>query len=97
VVVEKDGDDEDGEDNDNFFLDTFAKIKIELLLLARTNNNNNNDVNNSNNTVVKTLGAAAEALVLFVTKNYPSSTVKHILFELKLTKLINRRLVIVVV
>jgi hypothetical protein len=95
VVVEKDGDDEDGEDNDNFFLDTFAKIKIELLLLARTNNND--DVNNSNNTVVKTLGAAAEALVLFVTKNYPSSTVKHILFELKLTKLINRRLVIVVV
>jgi hypothetical protein len=94
VVVEKDGDDEDGEDNDNFFLDTFAKIKI--LLLARTNNNND-DVNNSNNTVVKTLGAAAEALVLFVTKNYPSSTVKHILFELKLTKLINRRLVIVVV
>jgi hypothetical protein len=96
VVVEKDGDDEDGEDNDNFFLDTFAKIKIELLILARTNNNND-DVNNSNNTVVKTLGAAAEALVLFVTKNYPSSTVKHILFELKLTKLINRRLVIVVV
>jgi hypothetical protein len=96
VVVEKDGDDEDGEDNDNFFLDTFAKIKIELLLLARTNNNND-DVNNSNNTVVKTLGAAAEVLVLFVTKNSPSSTVKHILFELKLTKLINRRLVIVVV
>jgi hypothetical protein len=95
VVVEKDGDDEDGEDNDNFFLDTFAKIKIELLLLARTNNND--DVNNSNNTVVKTLGAAAEVLVLFVTKNSPSSTVKHILFELKLTKLINRRLVIVVV
>ena len=94
-MVEKDGDDEVGEDNDNFFLDTFAKIKIELLLLARTNNND--DVNNSNNTVVKTLGAAAEALVLFVTKNYPSSTVKHILFELKLTKLINRRLVIVVV
>ena len=96
MVVEKDGDDEDGEDNDNFFLDTFAKIKIELLILARTNNNND-DVNNINNTVVKTLGAAAEALVLFVTKNYPSSTVKHILFELKLTKLINRRLVIVVV
>ena len=66
---------DNGEDNDNFFLAIFAKVKIELLLLLdRTNSNVNN---NNNNIIVKTLG---KTLVLFFNRNYPNSVVEHIIW-----------------